>query len=311
MEQAVAEAGVVALSDRGVVAIGGDDRTSFLQGLVSNDVALANAGRVLSAALLTPQGKFLHAFQIVAVGEFLMLDCEADRRDDLLRRLRPYRLRSKVTLEDATDAWRVAALPGRAGLAAAGLAGAEAGDAVEHAGGRVWVDPRLTDLGVRLLLPAATADAALASFGLPSLPIEAYRRLRLALGVAEDAADLALEKAILLENGFDEMNAVSWTKGCWMGQELTARTRYRGLVKKRLLPVRIDGTAPPPGTPLTLGADGPDAGEMRSSLGDRGLALVRLDALAAVRDGGATLRAGEATVHPTVPAWVRLPETAA
>jgi folate-binding protein YgfZ len=310
MGQGTQDAGVVALSDRGIVAIGGEDRTSFLQGLVSNDVSLATAGHVVFAALLTPQGRFLHAFHVVALGDRLLLDCEGGRRDDLIRRLRPYRLRSKVTLDDATGAWRVAALPGPSVLSAVGLAGAAAGDAVDHGGGRAYVDPRLAALGARLLLPAETAEATLAALGLPRLGADVYRDLRLRLGVPEDAADLALEKAILLENGFDEMNAVSWTKGCWMGQELTARTRYRGLVKKRLLPVRIEGAAPPPGTPLTLGPDGPDAGEMRSSLGDRGLALVRLEALAAIGSGAAVIRAGEAVIHPTVPDWVRLPGTA-
>jgi folate-binding protein YgfZ len=308
MDNEVRGAGVVALSGRGVVAIGGEDRVSFLQGLVSNDVTQVTPTKAAFGALLTPQGKFLHAFHMVLLGDVLLLDCEGARRDDLLRRLRPYRLRSRVTLDDVTGRYRVAAVPGMAGLTALGLTQAEAGDASDHAGGRIWVDSRLRALGARLLLPVETADESLAALGLPVASDESYRLARLTLGIPEDADDLVVEKAILLENGFDEMNAIAWTKGCWMGQELTARTRYRGLVKKRLLPVRVEGPMPAPGTPLTIGEGGADAGEMRSGLADRGLALVRLDALAAIKDGAVVLRAGSAVVRPEVPDWMRLPE---
>ena len=104
------------------------------------------------------------------------------------------------------------------------------------------------------------------------------------------------EKSVLLEAGFDELNGVSWTKGCYMGQELTARTKYRGLVKRRLVPVAIGGVAPPPGTPILR--DGREVGTMRSSLGSNGLALLRLDAL------GSALTSLDATITPVVPDWM-------
>ncbi len=107
---------------------------------------------------------------------------------------------------------------------------------------------------------------------------------------------------MLLEGGFDELRGVSWTKGCYMGQELTARTKYRGLIKRRLVPVEIAGDAPAPGTPVLR--DGAEVGAMRSSRGDRGLATLRVDAL----DG--TLVCGAATLRPRLPAWMALPATA-
>ncbi len=105
----------------------------------------------------------------------------------------------------------------------------------------------------------------------------AYDHLRLRLGVPDGSRDLVLEKSILLEAGFDELNGVDWDKGCYIGQELTARTKYRGLVKRRLVPVAIDGPAPAPGTIVT--ADGRDVGEMRSSNDEAGLALLRIEAV--------------------------------
>src|SRR5690606_13970341 len=128
--------------------------------------------------------------------------------------------------------------------------------------GLVYVDPRLAGLGARALLPHDAAADLLCEAGLEPGDPEEYDRLRLRLGVPDGSRDLPIEKAILLENGFDELNGVDWQKGCYIGQELTARTKYRGLVRKRLLPVDIEGAAPEPGTKLMLGEQ--EAGEMRS-----------------------------------------------
>src|SRR5204862_2876188 len=109
--------------ERGLIAISGDDRTAFLQGLVSNDVSRVSADRAVYAALLTPQGRYLHDFFITAIGGTLYLDCEASRRDDLRRRLSIYRLRSKVTLADATADFAVVLLFGGDVAARLGLDG--------------------------------------------------------------------------------------------------------------------------------------------------------------------------------------------
>jgi len=129
-----------------------------------------------------------------------------------------------------------------------------------------------------------------------------YDQLRLSLGVPDGSRDLVLDKSILLESGFDELHGVDWNKGCYIGQELTARTKYRGLIKKRLFPVRIDGPAPEPGS--IISADGHEAGEMRSSRDGVGLALLRLEAVA----DGRSLAVGDASVVPIAPDWMRLPE---
>ncbi|MGE0717933.1 MAG: folate-binding protein YgfZ, partial [Alphaproteobacteria bacterium] len=226
----------VPLESRAVLTVSGPDRRAFLQGLVSNDVERAGPGRAIHAAFLTPQGRYLHDLFIVEQGETLLLDVEAARRQDLLKRLSLYRLRSKVTLADAAGDWRVSALIGPGAATALGLP-EEAGAAAPLGDGVAFVDPRLPALGLRAILPA-TADAIP---GFAAGSFADYDRLRLGLGVPDGSRDLPVEKAILLETGFDELNGVDWKKGCYMGQELTARTKYRGLVRKRLMPVTIEG----------------------------------------------------------------------
>ena len=191
------------LEDRGVLRISGPDRVAFLQGLVSNDVARVAPDRALWAAFLTPQGKYLHDFFLVAAGESLLLEGEAARFDDLLRRLKLYRLRSKVELADATSDYAVAALWGADAQSRLGLP-AEPGAAAPFAGGIAFVDPRRATLGARAILPRAAAPAALAEAGFAAAPRGGYDRLRLGEGVPDGSRDLVPEKSILLENGFDE-----------------------------------------------------------------------------------------------------------
>ncbi|MBO1075699.1 CAF17-like 4Fe-4S cluster assembly/insertion protein YgfZ [Roseomonas marmotae] len=263
------------LPHRAVIALDGEDRVTFLQGLVSNDVAQAAPGRAVWAALLTPQGKWLADFFIFAGDGRLLLDVEAGQAEMLVQRLSRFRLRSKVTLALAPElsvhaGWGGAPLP--EGFAAP--------------------DPRHPEAGWRALLAEPLpADAT----------PEDYDRHRLSLGLPDGARDLESEKSVLLEAGFDELDGISWSKGCYMGQELTARTKYRGLLKKRLFPVAVEGPLPPRGTPV-LREDGAELGEMRSGRDGLGLALLRLPV-----EPGQALRCGEALLRPSLPDWMSQP----
>lgn len=293
MSLAFAGAKSIVLEDRGVLAIGGPDRASFLQGLVSNDAAKISPQRAIYAALLTAQGKYLHDFMLVEIDGTIWLDGEAARLADLKRRLTMYRLRSKVTIDERPDL-AVTAIHGGDVLG-------EPGAAEPLGDGVVFIDPRLAALGARAILPHEQMGDTLRDKGATQGDFAEYDRLRLELGVPDGSRDLVLDKSILLESGFEELHGVDWEKGCYIGQELTARTKYRGLIKKRLFPVRIDGPAPEAGTIVTL--DGQEAGEMRSSRDGTGLALLRLEAV-----GKNRLMAGDACIVPTMPAWMRLPE---
>jgi folate-binding protein YgfZ len=281
----------VALPERGLITVGGAEARPFLQGLISNDIEKARPDRAIYAALLTAQGKFLHDFLIAVLGEDLVLDCERPRLGDLGRRLAGYRLRAKVSLADASDDYVVAALLGPEATTRLGLP-EQPGAAMPLGGGIAFRDPRHGGLGARAILPVAAGFAPLETAGFSAVPFDAYERLRLALGVPDGSRDMAVEKATLIESNFEALNGVDFSKGCYVGQELTARTKYRGLVKRRLMRVRIEGALPPAGTPLTL--DGKEAGEMRSGLGADGLALLRLDRLEQSRG---PLEAGGAKIH--------------
>ncbi len=272
-----ADEGVIPLLNRGILRLGGPDRAAFLQGLISNDVNRVAPGTAVYACLLTPQGKFLHDFFLAADGESLLIDCEADRREDLARRLRMYKLRSQIDIADATGEFCVVAGLGPLPNAEAALA---------------FADPRIASLGYRLILPLGTDVAAL---GAPLLPYEIYDRRRIALAVPDGSRDMKVSDAILLENNVDLLSGIAWDKGCYTGQELTARTHYRGLIKKRLVPVRIAGPAPEIGTPII--EDRVEVGEMRSHAGDLGLALVRLERLRQQRP----IALGDTQLTPELP----------
>jgi folate-binding protein YgfZ len=241
------------LPQRGIITIAGDDRVTFLQGLVSNDVRKATAQQAVYAALLTPQGKFLYEMFIIATPDTLWLDVET--------------------------AYGVIA----------DFSGASAAS-----GTICFPDPRLPVLGWRTIAPRALLPAE------DNTGFILYDRLRLSLGIADGSRDLIMSDSILLEGNFDYNNGIDFTKGCYMGQELTARTHYRGLIKKRLFPVHSNAEAcPPSGTILT--ENGQEIGTMRSSQGNLGLALIKCDKVA----NQAMITGEQQQLTASVPTWLK------
>jgi folate-binding protein YgfZ len=295
------------LSGRAALRIAGPDARTFLQGMISNDIGQVSPSRVMWAAFLTPQGKYLHDFFVCEHGGGLLLEGEAARLPDLKRRLSIFRLRSQVTIEELGTAFGVWGMTGQGAAAAAGLSTGDAGTASELGGGVVFVDPRLAAAGLRALLPAETGAATLLARGFVAADGASHEARRIRLGLPDGSRDMLIEKSLLLEGGFDELRGIDWEKGCYLGQELTARTRWRGLVKRRLLPVQVDGPVPVPGTPIEL--DGREIGEVRSGTDGWAMAMLRLDALAAIRAAGG-VSVGSARLMPQPPAWAVLPAEA-
>jgi folate-binding protein YgfZ len=235
-------------TDRAVLRIAGPEAREFLQGLVTNDVRRLDAGAVY-AALLSPQGKYLFDFFLVADGDAVLLDVKADRAAALAARLGMYRLRAKVTVAPAGLDVVVGGGPPPPGAVA---------------------DPRDPALGWRAYGEAGAILAGLA----PPDP-GGREALRIARGVPETGVELIPEESYILEMGFERLNGVDFRKGCYVGQEVTARMKHKTELRKGLARVRIEGAAPAPGTKIRAGDR--VAGTLHSVAGGHGLAYLRFD----------------------------------
>ncbi len=287
--------------NRGVLALSGEEARSFLQGLISNDVDKVAPGRAIYAALLTPQGKCLFDFFIAEHDGRLLLDVESDRVTALAQRLTMYKLRAQVDIADVSAEYGVVALLGSS-LHDNLTIGESRGAAGVLGDGIVFLDPRLAALGARTILPKASATSTLQALGFAAGSDDDYRHARFAAGVPEGSAELGVDKSPLLELGFEELGGIDFDKGCFVGQELTARMKYRGLVRKRLMPVTFEGGEPEPGSVIKAG--GRDIGDLRASNSEGGFAVLRLDKLEESVQRGDPLLAGDVKVTPVKPTWV-------
>jgi folate-binding protein YgfZ len=247
----------VTLPGRAVVRVAGEDRVAFLQGLVSNDVTALKPGELMYSCLLTAQGKFLHDFFMSAEGDAILLECEGGTRaQDLAKRLNFYKLRSKIAVSAEDNVPVYAILPPAGGAPA---------------------DPRHSGLGLRSFVKPQGDEK----------PFAHWDRLRITLNIPDGSRDMKVEDSSLIECGVDMLNGISFTKGCYVGQELTARMKHRGLAKKHLFALKFEAEPPAPGSEITIG--GKFVGEMRSSCGDAGLAILKDEYATRVEEIGAAL----------------------
>lgn len=269
------------LSSRVCLRVQGDDARMFLNGLLTIDTVKIPAGVLRYGLLLSPQGKFLHEMFVLAEAEdSLLLDIDGARRADLLARLSLYRLRARV---------EIASLENMHVFAAATPTGNDAGV-------RWHADPRLASMGVR-------AYATQAPDGFATLPEAEYDARRVALGIPQGGLDMAVDRALPLEWGMDVLHAVDFEKGCYVGQEVTARTKFRAQLRKCVHKVDAMGAMlPPPGTPIMQGEQ--NVGEMRSSHGSAGLALISREAAIKAQREGAPLMAENLLLQACLPAWL-------
>ncbi len=229
------------IADRSLLAITGEDREDFLQGLVSNDLSGLKSGLVY-AALLTPQGKYLADFFLVPQSDAILIDVHQSLAEGLARRLTLYRLRARVQI--APSPLHVSQGTGPAPQGA-------------------FADPRHPALGWRLY----SADPGAA-------PVTDWTALRVAHAIPETGIELIPDDSYILEMGFERLHGVDFRKGCYVGQEVTARMKHKTELRKGLARVAVSGTAAP-GTPIL--ADGKEAGTLLSRAGDQALAYLRFD----------------------------------
>jgi len=274
---------VCLLRDRGVIEVAGAEATGFLQRLITNSVLDIPKGEGRYAGLLTPQGKLLFDFFVVPLPDGqdagYLIDCASEQTADLVKRLNLHKMRAKIAIEDQSEKFAVAA-----------IFGGEGSVGVE---GVVYRDTRGPSMGLRVIVPRealAKLDRAEAS---------RYEAHRIAQGVPKGGVDFRYGDTFMHDVNLDLMNGVDFKKGCYVGQEVVARVHYRNSARKRIVKIHFDGPAPAQGTQITAGET--QIGQVGSTAGVEGLAMVRLDRLEEARAAGVALNAGDVTVDVTLP----------
>ena len=274
---------VCLLGDRGIIEVGGAYATGFLQRLITNSVLNIPKGEGRYAGLLTPQGKLLFDFFVVLLPEGpdagYLIECAGEQTADLVKRLNLHKMRAKIAIEDKSEKFAVAAIFG--GEAAAGIAGV------------FYRDMRVPDMGLRVI----ASRAALAK--VDGAEASRYEAHRIAQGVPKGGVDFRYGDAFVHDVNLDSMNGVDFKKGCYVGQEVVARVHYRNSARKCIVKIYFDGPAPAQGTQITAGET--NIGQVGSTAGVEGLAMVRLDRLEEARAAGVTLKAGDVAVEVTLP----------
>ncbi|MDO8354103.1 MAG: folate-binding protein, partial [Aestuariivirga sp.] len=256
--------------ERAVLSLEGAESENFLHNLVTADILGLAEGEARYAALLTPQGKILFDFFVVKAAEGYLLDCAASQLEELTKRLTFYRLRAKVAIAERKDL-------------EVGVSPAEPEALI------AYIDPRTPLVGWRMFaekgkLPTGTG----------------YDQVRIALGLADSDGDIGSGELFPHEANFDQLGAVSFSKGCYIGQEVVSRMEHRATGRSRILPVTFDGAAPPRGAAIKS-AD-KIIGSVLSSAGNSALALLRLDRMAEATQPLLT-DAVRLRVHK--PAWIK------
>ena len=279
------------LEDRGVVSVSGDDAAKLLQGIITNDMDLLGNQPALHTALLTPQGKVLFEFFVANSGAGYLLDVAASQVGDLIKRLTMYKLRAKVDIRDVSSDHRVVAVWGPS----------LQGDG-ETPGTVTFIDPRLADLGLRILAEACSVSGIAAATHASEASASDYDAHRIALGIPEITKDYPPNDTFAHEANLDTLKSVSFSKGCFVGQEVASRMEHRGTARTRA--VIVEASSPLSSTSEITAGDAA-IGTIGSTAGKRGIALVRLDRADEAEAKGKPLKVGDATIAIHRPAYLQ------
>jgi len=277
------------LPHRGLIRLSGDDTLPFLQGLVSNDVMRLPKLGIQYAALLTPQGKFLHDFFLINWQEAILIDCEKERLPDLVKRLTMYKLRSKITIEAMQGSMGVVAIWTNPALVV---------------GPGIFPDPRLPELGWRAIGEITALESLCCEQNIQSADDVVYDLMRLELGVPDGSRDLVVDKSTLLPFGFEQLHGVDFNKGCYVGQEVTARTKHIGQMRKFLHKITLKNNAPPPPGASIYAGEGV-AGTLGSWRDGIGLALLNVETVEKAKTLSMDLHCGDAILTAEIPNWAK------
>ena len=226
------------LEDRGILFIDGTDAKDFLQNIVTNDINKVSENASCFASLLNPQGKFLFDFIIIKHKKGYFIDCEKKQIDELFKQLSVYKLRSNVQILNLSNEFVVAALSYEKFRSIEGSKD-ELGFTLKHEEDHILLDPRNKKLGARLIINLEKLNLVLKKLELKSSSQDEYYNLSFDLGILQKNTDMLKNKLFGIECNFEELNAIDFKKGCYVGQENTSRIKLRNKLTKRLFPIKI------------------------------------------------------------------------
>jgi folate-binding protein YgfZ len=243
---------VYILEDRGILYVNGADAKEFLQNLISNDVGRVSETNSCFASLLTPQGKFLFAFIIIKHKSGYFLDCEKSQTEELFKQLSVYKLRSKVEIMNLSNEFVIAAF-NREKFLKFEDAKDEPGNTIKYREDPILLDPRNKDLGARLVINLEKLYLSLNKLELKDSKVDEYYKLSHELGIAQKDMNKLQNKLFGIECNFEELNGIDFKKGCYVGQENTARIKLKNKLSKRLLAIQLISGKLHEGKPIYCG----------------------------------------------------------
>jgi len=228
------------LKDRGVVFVNGEDAKNFLQNIVTNDLNKVNESHSCFSSLLTPQGKYLFDFIIIKHKQGYFLDCELKQIDDLIKRLSVYKLNSKIEIMNLSNEFQVAVISKEKFVSIDGAKDTE-GNTLSYRSDPFFIDPRKKELGARVIINLEKLYMSIKKLGLKLGDVKEYYELSHSLGIPQIDTKNLQEKVFGLECNFEKLNGIDFKKGCYVGQENTARMKLKEKLRKKLFALKSDG----------------------------------------------------------------------
>ena len=258
----------IVLNEAKFVSIKGQDYKDFLQGIITNDINKCDK-RAIYSCLLTPQGKFLSDFFIIPFKNSLIIEINQKFIDNFISKLKIYKLRSNIEIESLNNLTSVVILDVPIDKSI------NEGLIISNTEYIKYVDPRNKNLGYKVLIKNELVDKLIKSSNLKLTNIKEYQKIMIKNLIPNSLNDLIVNKSLLLENNFDQINALDWSKGCYIGQELTARMKYRALLKKSLRLIKLNSGKVLAGDAIF--SDKNNIGQITSIIDDLGLAMIKIE----------------------------------
>ena len=248
-------------NDSRFINIAGDDRQDFLQGLITNDINICNKNNPIYSCLLSPQGKFLADFFVIELDESYLIEIHNQFFDNILQKFQLYKLKSKITISENNDFLSYVLFNNNKKITDPNLVIS-------------FQDPRNNNIGIKSILNVKNAFL-LKEWNFKPVDFSYYREILMKNLIPYSPDDLIENKSLLLENNFQNINAISWDKGCYVGQEITARMKYRALLKKKIYTLRIISGSTQVGEKITI--EDIAIGEIISTTKNFAIAMLKIE----------------------------------